>query len=165
MTSLISIALLLLAIIRTPLFVVIAASAMLGFYAQEVDLSVIAIEIYRLAEMPVLLAIPLFTFAGYLLGESQASRRLVNLTHALLGWLPGGLAIVAIVAYGCATGTSAVAASTHPFSVHDMLAMQRVGDPQAVPFSRQQVRQPLDDECGPDVAPCQSRGGGGPGQR
>ena len=109
MTSLISIALLLLAIIRTPLFVVIAASAMLGFYAQEVDLSVIAIEIYRLAEMPVLLAIPLFTFAGYLLGESQASRRLVNLTHALLGWLPGGLAIVAIVA--CALFTAFTGAS------------------------------------------------------
>ena len=59
------------AMLRTPLFVVIAASAMLGFYSEEIDLSVISIEIYRLAEMSVLLAIPLFTFAGYLLGESQ----------------------------------------------------------------------------------------------
>ena len=62
--------LILLAIMRTPLFVVIAASAMLGFYSNDIDLSVIAIEVYRLAEMPVLLAIPLFTFAGYMLGES-----------------------------------------------------------------------------------------------
>ncbi len=101
--------LILLAIIRTPLFVVIAASAMLGFHAEEVDLSVIAIEIYRLAEMPVLLAIPLFTFAGYLLGESQASQRLVNLTRSVLGWLPGGLAIVTIVA--CALFTAFTGAS------------------------------------------------------
>lgn len=43
--------LLLLAILRTPLFVVIALSAMVGFYNQEVPLSVISIEIFRLAEM------------------------------------------------------------------------------------------------------------------
>ena len=36
--------LLFLALLRTPLFVVIALSAMLGFYSQEVPLSVISIE-------------------------------------------------------------------------------------------------------------------------
>ncbi len=101
--------LLLLAILRTPLFVVIALSAMIGFYALEVDLSVISIEVYRLAEMPVMIAIPLFTFAGYLLGEGQASTRLVNLTNALLGWMPGGLAIVAI--FVCALFTAFTGAS------------------------------------------------------
>ena len=101
--------LILLAIMRTPLFAVIAASAMLGFYSEDIDLSVISIEVYRLAEMPVLLAIPLFTFAGYMLGEGQASQRLVNLTHSLLGWLPGGLAIVTIVA--CALFTAFTGAS------------------------------------------------------
>ncbi|MCP4388382.1 MAG: TRAP transporter large permease subunit [Gammaproteobacteria bacterium] len=101
--------LLLLAIFRTPLFVVIALSAMIGFYSQEVDLSVISIEIYRLAEMPVLIAIPLFTFAGYLLGEGNASTRLVNLTNALLGWMPGGLAIVTI--FTCALFTAFTGAS------------------------------------------------------
>jgi len=107
--SLISPLLLLLAILRTPLFAIIAASAMLGFYSEEIHLSVISIEIYRLAEMPILLAIPLFTFAGYLLGESQASTRLVNLSNHLLGWLPGGLAIVAI--FTCALFTAFTGAS------------------------------------------------------
>ena len=107
--SIVSPLLLLMAIMRTPLFVVIAASALYGFYTEEIDLSVVSIEIYRLAEMPVLLAIPLFTFAGYMLGEGQASQRLVNLTHSLLGWLPGGLAIVAIVA--CALFTAFTGAS------------------------------------------------------
>lgn len=101
--------LLLLALLRTPLFVVIALSAMLGFYSQEVPLSVISIEVYRLAEMPVLLAIPLFTFAGYLLGEGHASTRLVNLSNSLLGWMPGGLAIVAI--FACALFTAFTGAS------------------------------------------------------
>ena len=101
--------LLLLALLRTPLFVVIALSAMLGFYSLEVPLSVISIEVYRLAEMPVLLAIPLFTFAGYLLGEGHASTRLVNLSNSLLGWMPGGLAIVAI--FACALFTAFTGAS------------------------------------------------------
>jgi len=107
--SLISPLLLLLAILRTPLFAIIAASAMLGFYSEDIHLSVISIEVYRLAEMPILLAIPLFTFAGYLLGESQASTRLVNLSNHLLGWLPGGLAIVAI--FTCALFTAFTGAS------------------------------------------------------
>jgi len=107
--SLISPLLLLLAILRTPLFAIIAAAAMLGFYSEDIHLSVISIEIYRLAEMPILLAIPLFTFAGYLLGESQASTRLVNLSNHLLGWLPGGLAIVAI--FTCALFTAFTGAS------------------------------------------------------
>jgi len=107
--SLVTPLLLLLALLRTPLFVIIAASAMLGFYSQEIDLSVISIEIYRLAEMSVLLAIPLFTFAGYLLGESKASTRLVNITNSLLGWMPGGLAIVAI--FACALFTAFTGAS------------------------------------------------------
>lgn len=109
MTAVIMLGLLLLALLGAPLFAVIAASAMWGFYQQEIDLAVMAIEIYRLAEMPVLLAIPLFTFAGYLLGESQAPARLVRLTNAWLGWLPGGLAIVALTA--CALFTALTGAS------------------------------------------------------
>ena len=100
---------LMLVIFRTPLFAVIAASAMLGFYSLDIDLAVVSIEVYRLTDMPILLAIPLFTFAGYLLGESNASTRLVNLTNSLLGWMPGGLAIVAI--FACALFTAFTGAS------------------------------------------------------
>ena len=104
-----AVALILLALLGMPLFAVIGAAALLGFHAAEVDLSVAAIELYRLAEMPTLLAIPLFTFAGYLLSESGAPVRLVALTRALLGWLPGGLALVALAA--CAFFTAFTGAS------------------------------------------------------
>lgn len=98
-----------LALLGTPLFVVILAVAMLGFFYLDVNLSVIAIEIYRIADTPVLLALPLFTFAGYVLGESQTSHRLVRFTRAFLGWMPGGLAIVAFIA--CAFFTAFTGAS------------------------------------------------------
>jgi len=101
--------LLLLALLGVPLFAVIAASAMLGFLREGVDLQAMAIEFYGIAEMPILLAIPLFTFAGYLLSESGAPRRLVRLTGALLGWMPAGLAIVALAA--CALFTAFTGAS------------------------------------------------------
>jgi len=55
------------------------------------------IEMYRIATTPILIAIPLFTFAGYLLSESKAPRRLIGLTDAFLGWLPGGLSIIALI--------------------------------------------------------------------
>jgi tripartite ATP-independent transporter DctM subunit len=101
--------LLVVALLGAPLFAVIAASALLGFHREGIDLSVVAIEIYRLAEMPALVAIPLFTFAGYVLGESRAPDRLVRLTRAILGWLPGGLAIVALAT--CALFTAFTGAS------------------------------------------------------
>ncbi len=101
--------LLALALLGAPLFAVIAASALLGFQREGIDLSVVAIEIYRLAEMPALVAIPLFTFAGYLLGESRAPDRLVRLTRAFLGWMPGGLAVVSLAT--CALFTAFTGAS------------------------------------------------------
>jgi tripartite ATP-independent transporter DctM subunit len=104
-----SVVLLLLALLGAPLFAVIATSALLGFQSEEIDLSVVAIEIYRVAEMPALVAIPLFTFAGYVLGESRVPERLVRLTQALLGWLRGGLAIVSLAT--CALFTAFTGAS------------------------------------------------------
>ncbi|MGH8168356.1 MAG: TRAP transporter large permease [Woeseiaceae bacterium] len=106
---LLSTALLVIAILGAPLFAVIAASAMLGYHQQGIDLMAVAIEFLSIAEMPFLSAIPLFTFAGYLLSDSNAPRRLVRLTNALLGWMPGGLALVALAA--CALFTAFTGAS------------------------------------------------------
>ncbi|WP_022665758.1 TRAP transporter large permease [Desulfospira joergensenii] len=97
------------AFLGAPLFTVIIAAAMTGFYCSEIDLSVMAIELYRIADTPILLALPLFTFAGYILGESNTSARLVRLTRAFLGWMPGGLAVVAFVV--CAFFTAFTGAS------------------------------------------------------
>ena len=105
----IAVILLLLAMLGAPLFVVIAAGALSGFFQSDIDLSVVAIEIYRLVETPVLVAIPLFTLAGYILSYTDASNRLVAVTDALFSWLPGGLALVALLA--CAGFTALTGAS------------------------------------------------------
>ena len=101
--------LIILCIIGTPLFSVIAASAMFGYASQEIDLMAIVIEIIGISDMPFLSAIPLFTLSGYLLSESNAPKRLVALTDVFLGWMPSGLAIVSILA--CALFTAFTGAS------------------------------------------------------
>lgn len=101
--------LLLLAVFGAPLFTIIAASAILGYVKEEIDLMAIVIEVIGISSLPFLSAIPLFTFAGYVLSESNAPKRLVRLTRALLGWMPGGLALVSLAA--CAFFTAFTGAS------------------------------------------------------
>ena len=96
-------------IIGVPIFVVICGLTLSLFFWSGIDLSAIIIEMHRMATTPVLVAIPLFTFAGYLLSESGASRRLIRLSNALLGWLPGGLSVIALIC--CAIFTALTGAT------------------------------------------------------
>lgn len=90
--------LILLAAMGAPLFAILGAIALLGFQMAGQEGIAVAVEFYRLSDMPALIAIPLFTLAGYILAESKTPQRLVRLTNALVGWMPGGLAIVAVLA-------------------------------------------------------------------
>jgi tripartite ATP-independent transporter DctM subunit len=108
-TLLITLGLILLALYGTPLFVIIASIALIGFHFAEIDSMAMIIELNRMAQQPVLLAIPLFTFAGYLLAESKTPQRLVNFSRALFGWMPGSLAIITLVT--CAIFTAFTGAS------------------------------------------------------
>ena len=98
-----------LALAGLPLFIVILAAAMFGFFLADVPLTVIAIELYRLIDTPMLLALPLFTFSGYVLAESGLSLRLVRFTSRVMGWMPAGLAVVSF--FVCAFFTAFTGAS------------------------------------------------------
>ncbi|MDR3630344.1 MAG: TRAP transporter large permease subunit [Desulfocapsaceae bacterium] len=97
------------ALLGAPLFIVISALALLSFHAVGIDLSVIIIEMSRLADTPLLLSLPLFIFAGTLLSESGTPGRMLNLSRLLFGWLPGGLAVISLIV--CAVFTAFTGAS------------------------------------------------------
>jgi len=97
LTLVVIIVLIALALFGAPLFSVIAAGALYGFYIADIDLQVIGIELYRIAETPLLMALPMFTFAGYILSASNTSQRMLNLIQSLVGWFPGGLVIFAFI--------------------------------------------------------------------
>lgn len=103
--------LVLLALIGAPLFAIILAAAALGYYTLGLDLSVLHIDMYQVSTSVVLMALPLFTFAGFLLSESKTADRMLRLSQAAFGWMPGGMAFVALVAcafFTALTGGSGV---------------------------------------------------------
>jgi len=98
-------------LVGLPLFSAIGLSGILQFTHTGIDPTVVIVELYRIASAPTLLAIPLFTLAGYVLAESKAPQRLINLADALIGWIPGGVAIAALAScalFTCFTGASGI---------------------------------------------------------
>ena len=100
---------LILALLGCPLFVVISALALLSFFSVGIDISVVIIEMSRLADTPLLLSLPLFIFAGTMLSESGTPQRILRLSDVLLGWMPGGLAVISLGV--CAVFTAFTGAS------------------------------------------------------
>ena len=110
-----TIALIVIALIGAPLFTIIAAGGILASHSADISPDILVIEMNRLASSPNMIAIPLFTFAGVLMSSGGAPQRLVNFYRAAFGWMPGGLAIVAIgscaffTAYSGASGVTILA--------------------------------------------------------
>ena len=94
----------LLALLGTPLFAILGGASEIAWFmspdAQDHYLRFIAAKILdeQFAGSPILVTIPLFTFVGYVLAESKTPERLVKASDALIGWMPGGLAVVCIFA-------------------------------------------------------------------
>jgi tripartite ATP-independent transporter DctM subunit len=101
-----------LALLGAPLFTLMAAFALWGFAAEEISPAALIIEMYRMTDAPTLLAIPFFTFGGYLMAEAGTPRRLTNLARAGLGWMPGGLAVVTLTTCAFFTAFSGASGAT-----------------------------------------------------
>ncbi len=93
-----------LALLGTPLFAIMGGSSEIAWLlhhdAAYHHLRYIAPTVLdeRFADSPILVTIPLFTFVGYVMAESKTPDRIVRASAAFFGWMPGGLAIVCIVA-------------------------------------------------------------------
>lgn len=97
-------------VLGAPLFLLLGSSTMYCLhFLEESPLSPIIGDIYQLTSNPVLVAIPLFTFAGYILAESGMPSRLVALNRSLGGRIPGSLAWVTVLS--CAIFTAFTGAS------------------------------------------------------
>lgn len=117
-----------------PIFVLLSSLSIFFFLSEPTDwatnfdlISTISDSAYRIVVSPTLAAIPIFTLAGYILAESNISKRLINFFKASVGWVPG--ATVLIVVLLCAfftalTGGSgvtilALGAILYPILIHD----------------------------------------------
>ena len=103
--------LLILAFIGTPLFAILAGISLYGFFTQDSPGSAVIIEMARMAGTSTLVPIPLFSLTGYIMAAGSGPKRLVTFAQAILGWLPGGLAVACLAAsalFTALTGASGV---------------------------------------------------------
>jgi len=100
----------LLILIGVPVAIALALGAIIPLTLfSDLTLAVIAQKFFTAVDQYGLMAIPFFMIAGGLLEKGGVSKRLVNLANALIGWLPGGLAIVVFLAsafFGAISGSS-----------------------------------------------------------
>jgi len=125
---------LLLTLLETPLFVSIAGLTLVCILSSDFNataLQLVLIEMNRLATMPVLVALPLFTMVGCLLTASGAPRRMMDCLEAVAGWLPGGSAMAALGAcafFTALTGASGVTIVAMGAVLYPILKQQRYGE-------------------------------------
>src|SRR6056297_1365236 len=114
----------LLALLGMPLFAVIALGALIAFNEQGLNMTLVVMEFQRIGELPVLVALPLFTFAGVLLSHSKTPERLVDLTRAMFGWMPGGLAILGLGLFTAGSSMGVLFAPSLPLILYAVVAQQ-----------------------------------------
>ena len=83
-----------------PIFVGLGGAAVLFFWGDFIPTSAIPAEMYRIVVSPTLPTIPLFTLAGYILAESGASRRMIDVFSSTFGWIKGGTPVVVVLLCG-----------------------------------------------------------------
>jgi len=91
------------ALLAEPLFVVlgfvcVVCFVLWGDVKSPAEFSILVERIRSLADNQALLAVPFFIMSGAVMGRGQIGRRLVGFAEALVGWMPGGLAISAVMA-------------------------------------------------------------------
>ena len=93
-----------------PIALALILASLIPLIVTEVPLMVVAQKIFTSFDSYGLMAIPFFMIAGGLLDKGGVSKRLVNFANSLVGWLPGGLAIVTFLAsafFGAISGSAA----------------------------------------------------------
>ena len=124
-------AIFLLALLGVPLFAIIGLCALLSFYNADINAAAIFIELYRVASNPTLIAIPLFTFAGFILAHGKTPERLAHLSQSLLGGIPGGIPLTILLAcafFTALTGASGVTIIALGGLLYPLLIKEKYGE-------------------------------------
>ncbi len=111
-TEILILALLFLFAINTPIAIAIGLASILGILTKgDFTLMMVVQRMFGGTDSFHLLAVPLFMFTGIIMEAGGISRRLIDFANSLVGWLPGGLAAVAVVSAMFFAGISGSAAA------------------------------------------------------
>ena len=110
MIALLFLSFFILLILGIPIALCLVASSILALYVSGANLVVVVQKLFTAMDSYSLMAIPFFMIAGGLLAEGGVSKRLTDFAKSLVGWLPGGIAIVVFLSsafFGAISGSSA----------------------------------------------------------
>ena len=94
-------------VLGVPVAFAIGAAGLAGLlWSGDFPLIIIMQQVHQSVDSFVLLAIPLFVFAGMLMETGGIAVRLVRLAQALVGWIRGGLAMAVVIAEYIFSGVS-----------------------------------------------------------
>ncbi|NDH50005.1 MAG: TRAP transporter large permease subunit, partial [Proteobacteria bacterium] len=102
---------LLLFIIGAPIYSLIAGMTLTSYSEAEIPLVVIILEFFNMSNIPMLLALPLFTLTGYLLAKSEAPKRLIYFSSTFFKLIPNNLIFLSLflaIFFGAITGSSGI---------------------------------------------------------
>ena len=85
------------ALAGAPIFTVLAGAAVFLYMTLYFPPAQVALYAYERAVDPTLPAIPLFTLTGFILARGKVTDRLLRAFRAVVGWVPGGTAVVCVV--------------------------------------------------------------------
>ncbi len=125
------------AALGTPLFLAIALATLLCFAGAGDGLNMstgipMMTGLWKVKEAAILVSLPFFTLAGSIMTAGGISRRLVRFARALVGWMPGGLAVAMIFAstiFAALSGSSAVTIIAIGGILFTALTEQKYGEP------------------------------------
>ncbi len=99
-----------------PIFIVLLASVSVALlFFMNVPYTVLHQTMFGALDSVALLAIPFFIYAGELMGSSSVARRLVNFVQAIVGPIPGNLAVTTVgtaTVFGAISGASSASVAT-----------------------------------------------------
>lgn len=127
----IALGIILLAFLGVPLFAIIGLSGLASFYNAEIDSAAIFIELYRVASNPTLIAIPLFTFSGFILAHGKTPERLTRVSQSILRGAPGGIPLAILMAcafFTALTGASGVTIIALGGLLYPLLLKEKYGE-------------------------------------
>ena len=85
-------------VIGVPISISIGASAVLGCLSLGYPMVVIGQKMVSGIDSFLLIAIPLFIFAGNLMNAGSITKKIFNTARELVGWIPGGLGHANVIA-------------------------------------------------------------------
>ncbi len=98
-------------LLGTPLYIILLVVSSFLFFMEGIPLLSTVVSFQKLQSQEFISAIPLFTFAGYILSSSGSPKRIINLTQKCFPFLPGSTSFIVIMVmalFTALTGASGV---------------------------------------------------------